>query len=105
MVGVLIVLLTNQWRAHRDASWKRVETALQLIAAGDDEKERIGWAIITRLIANGSISKKDADLIRALSTDLTGESADEDLEENAGIDAPSVTVDTNDDLPPEGSAP
>lgn len=96
-VIALIVLVVNARRAFRDASWKRVETGLNLIASGETEKERIGWLILNRQIADDSLSPTDAELVTELAADLADEDARADESANGQR---SSTVDVEGD---EGS--
>lgn len=70
LIGVLATLVFNAWRTYRDASWRRVEKALEMIATGDDRQETIGWAMLDHQIGDRSISEKDALMVEALSVEL-----------------------------------
>lgn len=117
LTGALIVLAVNARQARREAGWKRVETGLELIAADDDDKLRIGLTIIQRVIAsktrilrnNRFLSSSDLHLIDPLTTDVANRLIDMDeraqaaaraakeaaADKDSGIPDPSATVDSN----------
>jgi hypothetical protein len=71
----------NAWRGYRDASWRRVERALDLIAAGSEREVRLGWAMLEHQIGDRSISRRDAALIGRLATEFAWEGAQADEQE------------------------